>query len=81
MPQFRFELRCIFDGTIFDWPPIDQPPLEGDSEYDALASISIVCPGRPDELIPPHVEFIEGGMMEPRDCVEIINTYEVGAES
>ena len=70
---YRFELKCIFDGVIFIWPPDEEPPLEGYSEYDALMSRPIMCPGDPEKMIPPHIEFEKSDMMEPRDIVEILN--------
>lgn len=79
--RYRFELRCLFDDTVFVWPPIEEEPLEGDSEIEALESRAILCPGDPPRMIPPHVEFSQGETLEVRDCVEILNTYMEGAEA
>jgi hypothetical protein len=75
MNKYRFELRCLFDDTIFVWPPEEEPPIEAESDDEALRSRAIMCPGDPDNMIPPHVEFSNQMMIEPRDSVEVINTY------
>ncbi len=72
---FRFELRCVFDGVVFIWPPNNQPPLVGRDADEALSSKPIMCPGDPTKMLPPHIEFYEGAMLDPSQVVEIIETY------
>ena len=78
--KYRFELKCLFDGTVFVWPPSEEPPLEGSSEDEALSSSAIICPGDPELMLPPHTEFFRGEPLEWRDFVEILNTYVESAE-
>ena len=70
---FRFELKCVFDGVEFEWPPLDQPPLVGDTAEEALNSRPIMCPGSPEDMIPPHIEFQNSNMIDSRDTVEVLN--------
>ena len=43
--------------------------------------MAIMCPGDPELMIPPHMEFYQGEPLEWRDFVEILNTYVESAET
>ena len=75
--HWQFELRCIFDGTIFTWPP--DGTLTGRDAYEALESVAIVCPGNPDEMIASHIEVVGKGrtLLSFEECFEVLSYREV----